>query len=336
MKFKTIFEVFKTAAADWSEDKVPRLGAALSYYTIFSIAPLIVIATAVAAFFLGAEAAQGQLDNQLRGMIGESGADAIQDMVASASKRDESTIATILGVAMLLLGASGVFAELQGSLNTIWEVEPKPNRGLWGIIRDRFFSLTMVLGTCFLLLVSLVISTAVAGLGTYMSGVLPGSEIVWGAVNAVVSFAVIAVMFALIYKYVPDVKIAWRDVWIGAVVTALLFEVGKWLIGLYLGRSSVASAYGAAGSLAILLIWVYYVSQIFFFGAEFTQVFANRFGSRVVPSENAVPLTEEARAQQGLPHHDEQGVPRRTGRAQTQRGASGETAPRPDQKTTRE
>jgi membrane protein len=313
-----ITELFKKTYREWSEDKAPRLGAALSYYTIFSIAPLIVIVVAIAGFFFGTDAVQGEMRQTMTGMLGESGAHAIDDMVSAASHRGQGTVATIVGMIMLIAGASGVFGELQSSLNTIWEVEPKPNRGFWGLIRDRFLSLTMVLGTAFLLLVSLVISTALGAMQKY-SGGLPGGEMIWHVVNIGVSFAIISLMFALIFKYVPDATIGWRDVWIGALVTAALFIVGKTAIGLYLGRSSVSSAYGAAGSLAIVLLWVYYVSQIFFFGAEFTQVYANTHGSRVEPEADAIPLTDEAREQQGAPHRDEGGYPVRSGRAQTRR-----------------
>ena len=270
----------------YSSDNVPRLGAALSYYTAFSLASLIVIATAIAAFFLGGQAVNDEVGSTLRGTIGENGAKAVHDMAASANQSGGGAIATALGIIALILGASGVFVELQSSLNTIWGVEPKPYRGIWGVIRNRILSLTMVICTGFLLLVSLLVSAFLSGTGKFLSGALPGGEVLWFVINAVASFAIISIMFGLIFKYVPDVKIAWRDVWIGAVVTGGLFTIGKSLLGLYLGRSSVASAYGAAGSLAIVLLWVYYVSQIVFFGAEFTKAYALQLGSDGKPDES--------------------------------------------------
>jgi membrane protein len=200
----------------------------------------------------------------------------------------------------LLFGASGVFGQLQSALNTIWEVQPKPGRGVWGFIRDRFLSFTMVLGTAFLLLVSLLLTTAIATLGNLVT--VPDS-LQWLAqiANFVGSFVIISVLFAMMFKLLPDVKMAWSDVWLGAIITAALFTVGKFAIGLYLGHSSMASSYGVAGSFVVLLVWVFYSAQILFFGAELTQVYANKFGSRIVPDENADPLTEEARAQQGRP-----------------------------------
>ena len=205
---------------------------------------------------------------------------------------------------MLLLGAAGLFGELQGALNTIWGVRPKPGRGVLGLLRDRFLSFSMVLGTTFLLLVSLVVSAALAALGSLFGEWQ--TAVVGQVVNQVISLGVVTLLFAMIYRFLPDVKIAWRDVWLGAVITAVLFTVGKYLIGLYLGRTSTASAFGAAGSLAVLLIWLYYSAQIFLFGAEFTKVHANRFGSRIVPAENAEPVSKEARAEQGMPRRDDQ------------------------------
>jgi membrane protein len=287
---------------EWDEDNVPRLAAALSYYTIFSLAPLLVIAIAISGLVFGREAAQGEIVGEIRGLVGENAAQAIQDAIANAGKLGTSVVAGVIGILMLLFGATGVFGELQGALNTIWEVKPKPGRGLGGIIRDRFFSFTLVLGTSFLLLVSLLISAALAALNKYFFDALPGADMIWQTANVVVSFSVITFLFAVIFKFVPDVKVKWHDVWIGAAITALLFNIGKYLIGLYLGHSSVGSTYGAAGSLVIILIWVYYSAQILFLGAEFTQVYTRRNGSGGKVAENALPLTEKARKQQGIPH----------------------------------
>jgi membrane protein len=226
-------------------------------------------------------------------MVGEQGGHAIKAMIQGADKPGEGILGSALGVIMLLVGAAGLFSGLQDALNTIWGVQPKPGRGIWGIVRERFLSFSMVLGCAFLLLVSLVVSAALAAvvqlLGDWQAGILGH------VLNEVVSLVVITLLFAMIFRFLPDAKIAWRDVWLGAVLTALLFEVGKFLIGLYLGHSSIASSYGAAGSLAVLLVWLYYSSQIFLFGAELTKAYADRFGSRIVPAPNAVAVTKEAK-----------------------------------------
>lgn len=301
MKGKDVLPLLKETFASWSEDKAPRLAAALAYYTLFSIAPLVIIAIAIAGLAFGHDAARGQLDDQIRSTVGPKAAQAIQDMVRSANRPAHGIVATVLGIVTLILGASGVFGQLKDALNTIWEVAPAPNRGFWGMVKDRFLSFAMVLVIGFLLMVSLVASTALGAVTKYMAHMLPTVSWLGPVLDFVVSVAVFTGLLALIYRVLPDVKIQWRDVRVGAFITAVLFVIGKMLLGLYLGRSSVSSAYGAAGSLVVLLLWVYYSAQILFFGAEFTQVFATRYGSRIVPDEDAVPLTEEARAQQGIP-----------------------------------
>ncbi len=304
MKVKRALSLVKDTASDWQEDKASRLAAALAYYTLLSIAPLLVIAVSVAGLVFGEQAARGQISEQLRTLAGPQAGSAIESLLANARTPEAGIVSTVVGVVVLLFGASGVFGELQDALNTIWEVAPKPGRGIVGVIKDRFFSFTMVLGVAFLLLVSLALSAMLAALGGTVQSHLPGGEAVWQLVHFAVSFAMVAVLFALMFKVIPDVKIGWRDVWVGAVATALLFTLGKFLLGLYLGRSSVASPYGAAGSLVVLVIWVYYSAQILFFGAEFTQVYARTFGSRIVPTKNAIPLDAAARAQQGLVSED--------------------------------
>lgn len=303
MKPKVIVELLKETFKEWQEDKASRLAAALAYYTAFSIAPLLIIAIAIAAVVFGEEAARGGVEEQLRGLIGQQGAEAVEEMIKNSSKPAEGTIATIISVFFLLFGASGVFGQLQDSLNTIWEVAPKPGRGMMGFIKDRFLSFAMVLSIGFLLLVSLVLSAVLAGLNNVLGGMMPGLSFLWGILNFLISFGVITLLFALIYRVLPDVKIAWGDVWFGAIITALLFTIGKTLIGLYLGNSSVGSTYGAAGSFVVLLLWVNYSAQILFFGAEFTQVYANKYGSHIVPTKNAVRLTGEDRVQQGIPRN---------------------------------
>lgn len=300
MKARGVWELLKDTGNDWMEDKASRLAAALAFYTLLSLAPMLVIAVAVAGLVFGEEAARGQIAQQIAGLVGPETGKAIEAIIAQANQPASGVLGALAGLAVLLFSASGVFGELQDSMNTIWEVAPRPGRGVWGIIRDRFFSFTMVLGVAFLLLVSLVMSTGLSSLGHVFQDTLPGGKTLWQVINNLISLGVITCLFALIYKVVPDVKIQWRDVWVGAFVTALLFTLGKAAIGLYLGRSSVASAYGAAASVVVITVWVYYSAQILFLGAEFTQVYAQRYGSRIEPDDNAVPVTAEARAQQGL------------------------------------
>jgi membrane protein len=299
-----VWELLKQTYADWSEDKAPRLGAALAYYAIFSLAPLLVIVVGVVSLVFGDDSV-GQIQRQFEALLGAEAAQTIADIIANDTSTEGGLVATLIGLATLLFGASGVFGQLQDALNTIWEVQPRPDRGWMGMIKDRFFSFTMVLGVAFLLLVSLIVSAALATVGDTFSSTLPGGETLWQVINFVVSFAIITVLFALIFKIVPDVEIAWHDVWIGAAATALLFVIGKILIGLYLGHSSVGSAYGAAGTLLVILVWIYYSAQILFLGAEFTQVYANKYGTRVVAAKNAVPVTQEQRAQEGMPSKEQ-------------------------------
>ena len=273
---KAVLTVAKEAFADWREDNAPRLGAALAYYTVFSLAPLLVIAISVAGLVFGREAAEGRIVAEVQGLVGKVGAEAVQAMLENARKPSASLWATVLGTITLLLGAGGAFTELRGALNVIWEAPPRPGGGIRGAIRGRLLSFAMVLVLGFLLLVSLALSAALAAVHGYTVGLLPGAR----ALIEMASFGVVTVLFAMIFKVLPDTKIAWSDVWAGAATAAALFTVGKTLIGLYLGRGAFGSAYGAAASLAIMLAWVYYAAQILFFGAEVTQVYARRYGSR--------------------------------------------------------
>ena len=262
---------------EWYEDRAPRLGAALAYYTVFALAPGLILIIALAGLLLGKEAAQGQIITQVQDLAGKAGAQAVLAAIESARNAGSSLLATTLGAITLLFGLWGVFGELQDALNTIWGVATRPGRGVVGIIKQRFWSFTMVVGIGFLLLVSLAVSAWLAALGKFFSRLLPLPAVMMETTNALLSFVVITFMFAVIYKLLPDVKIAWRNVWTGAAVTAVLFTIGKTLIGLYLGRSTVASVYGAAGSLIVILLWVYYSAQVVFFGAEFTKVYSRRF-----------------------------------------------------------
>jgi membrane protein len=277
---KSVWSLVKESFKQFSDDYAPSMGAALAYYTVFSIAPLLVIAIAVAGFFFGADAARGEIFEQLRGLIGDQGASAIEAAVASASQSGKGIFATIAGIGALVLGATTVFNELQSDLDRIWDSPQQKQTGVLGMLRGRLLSFGMVLGIGFLLLVSLVVSAALAALAHFSSGWFPGWDVLLRVVNLVVGFLVVTGLFGMIYKFLPRCDIGWKDVWVGAAVTSLLFSIGKFLIGLYLGRSSIASSFGAAGSLVIVLLWVYYSSQIFLLGAEFTWVYSYRHGTR--------------------------------------------------------
>lgn len=282
-----VWQLFKNTYTKWNEDHAQGLGAALAYYTVFSLAPLLLIVIAIAGLVFGQEAAQGQIIGQIQSLVGEESAKAIQTMIEEARKPTAGILATVIATVMLLVGATGVFAQLQESLNIIWKVEQKPGGGLWKLLKDRFLSLMAVLGTGFLLLTSLVISAGLSAVGATVAHVLPGPEFVLQILNFLVSFAVVTLLFAMIYKLLPDKPVQWGDVWIGASITSLLFTIGKFFIGLYIGKSDVGVAYGAAGSLVVILIWVYYASQIFLFGAEFTAVYAESRGSQPAPTSHA-------------------------------------------------
>ena len=287
-----LWSMTKASVSAWSDDFASSMGAAIAYYTAFSIAPLLIIVIAIAGFFFGQDAASGYLYGQLAGILGSDGALAVQGMVQSASDTGEGLVASIVGVALLAVGATTVFAELQSDLDRIWKAPAaKRSEGLWGLLRSRVLSFGLVVSIGFLMLVSLVLSAALSALGEWWGGLFGELEWVLQVVNFIVSLAVVTVMFALMYKILPRVKIGWHDVWIGAAVTALLFSVGKFLVGLYVGKTSVASSFGAAGSLAVLLVWVYYSAQIFLLGAEFTGVYAHRYGSRKGKQK---PATEKA------------------------------------------
>jgi membrane protein len=267
-------ELIREAATEWNRHNAPRLGAALAYYTVLSLAPAVVFAIAVASFVFGERAAQGQVYWQIKDFTGDAGATAVQMLLRAAHRPGAGIIASLLGFSALLLGASGVFLELRSALNYIWGVPAQHDTGLWAIIRARLFSFAMVLGIGFLLLLSLVASAVLQGAGALLAPYLPTPPAILETLNFVLSLAATSFLFALIYRIVPEVRVAWRDIVIGAVTTAALFTAGKFLIGIYLGRASVGSAYGAAGSIVVLLVWVYYSSQIFLFGAEFTRVYS--------------------------------------------------------------
>lgn len=307
MTTRKIWNLIREAASAWSEDYAPSMGAALSYYTMFSIAPLLLIVIAVAGLVFGEDAARGALVGQLQGLMGEEGARAVEGLIASVNKPMQGIVATVIGVGTLLIGATTVFGELQNDLDRIWRAPAQKESSLWNLLRTRLLSFGLILGVAFLLMVSLILSAVISALGAWWAPLFGAWEVLAHVVNIIAGFAIITVVFAMIYKFMPRVDIRWPDVWIGAAVTALLFTAGKFLIGLYLGKSSVTSGFGAAGSLVIVMLWVYYSAQIFLLGAEFTWVYAHTYGSRrgqerprpgttAVWSADAAPVGERSNA----------------------------------------
>jgi membrane protein len=298
---KRFFHLIVKAAKAWVDDYAPSMGAAISYYTMFSLAPLLVIVIAVAGGLFGRDAVQGAIVGQLSGLIGVEGAKLVEGLVRSASDTDRGLVAGLVSFFILLVGATTVFAELQSALDRIWHVpEAQKPSGIWAILRARLLSFGLILGLAFLMMVSLAVSAAVAAFGTWFGGLMPGWEAVLQVVNMLVSVSIATLLFAMIFKLMPSTNIAWRDVWVGAVVTAVLFEIGKLLIGLYLGKSSITESFAAAGSLVVLLAWVYYAAQIFLLGAEFTKVYADEHGSLAAqkstpPAPPTVPVREPAK-----------------------------------------
>ncbi|HSU24150.1 YihY/virulence factor BrkB family protein [Comamonadaceae bacterium OTU4NAUVB1] len=297
MSLSALLDLFKQAFLSWKNDYAPSMGAALAYYTIFSVAPLLLIVISVAGLVFGRDAARGEIFAQLAGLMGAQGALAVQGMLEAVNKPMEGIVATVVGVSILVIGATTVFGELQDAMDRIWRAPAREeSSGVWSIVRVRLLSFSMVMGIGFLLMVSLIASAALAALGKWWAPIFGGWATLAQAVNFLFSFAMVTVVFAMIYKLMPRVKVEWRDVWTGAGVTALLFTIGKHLIGLYIGKSSVASGYGAAGSLVVVLVWVYYSAQIFLLGAEFTWVYAQKFGSlRHRPQDVPAPVGDASR-----------------------------------------
>ena len=287
--FANSFGLLRQTFSEWLEDKAPQLGAALAYYTVFSLAPLVLVLLAIVGLIFrnNPGGAWNKITEQMSYFLDKSAVEVVQNIAQKAAQPNKSLLATIIGILLALFGASGVFGQLQDALNTIWGVKAKPGGGIWGFLRSRFLSFAMVGGVCFLLLVSLTMESVLKGFSHYVQAVLPGGIVIALAVYWIFDLAVVILLFAIIFKFLPDAKIQWRDVWIGAAMTAIFFAFGKWALGLYLGSGSAASAYGAASSLITLLLWVYYSSQILLFGAEFTQVYACRAGRGVAPDEHA-------------------------------------------------
>ncbi|HYP82620.1 YihY/virulence factor BrkB family protein [Variovorax sp.] len=280
MTLRELFDLCKKAVTSWLDDYAPSMGAALAYYTVFSIAPLLLIVISVAGLVFGEAAARGAIFDQLSGLMGAQGASAIQGLLSSVNKPAEGIIATVTGLLLLVLGATTVFRELQDALDRIWRAPARDRSGgVWKMVHTRLLSFGLILGIGFLLAVSLVASAAFAALSKWWEPVFGGWAMLGQVVNFVFGFIISTVGFAAIYRLMPRAKVEWGDVWVGAAVTSLLFSVGKQLIGLYIGKSSVASGFGAAGSLVVVLVWVYYSAQIFLLGAEFTWVYAHEHGS---------------------------------------------------------
>ncbi|TDU69319.1 membrane protein [Prosthecobacter fusiformis] len=296
----TPFVLLRATLESWVEDKALRLSAAVAYYSIFSIAPLLILSISLAGVVFGEEAVKGHLQSQLINYVGEPAATAVQSMVKSAARAEQGFIATVLGFVTLLLGATGVFGQLKDALNTIWEVRVKPGKAWLQWLRERVVSFGMVLVIGFLLLTSLLLTTAMAGLHEYLETVYPVPGFFWTGVSLLTSFGFVTVLFAFIFKVLPDAIIAWRDVWAGAIFTSALFEIGKLGLSLYLGRESTVSSYGAAGAVVLLLLWVYYNACILFLGAEFTQIYTLHTGRRIRPAPGAELIETQDRLQQGL------------------------------------
>ena len=296
MNLKHMYALCRDSVIAWVDDYAPSMGAAISYYTIFSITPLLVIVIAIAGALFGREAAEGRIVEQISGLVGREGATAVEAMLRSVSEPYKGLIAGLISAAVLLVGATTVFAELQSALDRIWHVpEREKPSGVWAVLRARLLSFGLILGLAFLLMVSLVVSAGVAAFGNWFGGLLPGWEVLLHVLNVLISLGIVTLLFAMIYKLMPTARIAWRDVWIGALVTAVLFELGKLGIGLYLGKSGVNESFAAAGSLVLLVAWVYYAVQIFLLGAEFTKIYANAHGS--TSGTKAVEATKAAAEQ---------------------------------------
>jgi membrane protein len=295
--------LFRDAARGWVEHRAQRLGASLAFYTTLALAPLTIIAIAVAGSFFGEEAARGGIVHQIEHLVGRDGAVAIEAMIEKAREPRQSRFATALSVLFFIVAATGVFAELKDSLDTIWEVKLKPGLGLKAFAKTQALAFTVVIGTGFLLLVSLLLTALLTALTRWLSQWLPGAAWTAHLFDVGISFLVITLLFALIFKLLPDVTVSWKDVWIGAVFTGVLFMVGKSLIGAYIGGAAIGSFYGAAGSIMVVLVWTYYSSQILFFGAELIRAYAKHFDPKpIVPTEDAVPMTERDLSKQGTPN----------------------------------
>jgi membrane protein len=287
MNLRKIVRLLRETFKEWQEDNASRIAAALAYYAVFSISPLLVIAIAIAGTFFGQDAAQAQIAQKITDLVGEDGVQPVLMALNNMNQPKIKGVASLISIGVLLIGASGFFAQLQDALNTVWKVKPQPGQGISIFIRKRISSFLMVLAMGFLLILSLVLSAVVGALSKYKVDSLPGSAILWENLDLIISLGLMTFIFGLMFKYVPDAKIVWKDVFVGAVITAVLFLFGKFLLGVYLSKGSLGSAYGAAGSLIVLLAWIYYSAQIILLGAEFTQVYTRMYGSKIRPSKHS-------------------------------------------------
>ncbi|MEX0885505.1 MAG: YihY/virulence factor BrkB family protein [Phycisphaeraceae bacterium] len=305
MNLRSIWSAVKEVVAGFLEDQPFQLAGALSFYTLLSMAPLLMVVIGLAGLIFGEAAVRGELVGQIEELVGEDGAEAVQTILANAAPPEGAPLSMAIGIGLLLIGATTVFAQLQASLNQIWHVKASPRgNAIWALLRTRLLSLSMVIVIGFLLLVSLVISATLTALHTYVTGSLSAGEgILWRGVDIAVGLIVVSLLIAFMFKFLPDVRIAWRDVWFGAAVTAVLFSIGRYAIGLYLGQTGVASAYGAAGSLVVLLLWIYYSALIVFFGAEVTQVWARRMGKHIRPARYAIDIDATHAGEHAAGHH---------------------------------
>jgi membrane protein len=300
----SLLHTLKTSFRDFSDDQCPMMAAALAYYAVFSLPPLLILIVWLVSFLWDPSVVQGEVASQARNFLGQTGADQLNTMMDQETIRGQNWLAKIGGIIVLIFGATGVFVQLQAALNQAWEVEPDPNQGgVMNFILRRLLSLGMVLSIAFLLLISLLVSAAISTLGNAASSWLPMSDMALRALNLGASLLIVALLFAAIYRFMPDAKVSWRDVWFGAFATALLFVLGKWALGAYLGTRDLGSTYGAAGSLAFVLVWIYYSSMILLFGAEMTQAWARRYGDEIEPKEGAVRVVQQRQAvQRGQQH----------------------------------
>ncbi|MGL5832602.1 MAG: YihY/virulence factor BrkB family protein [Waterburya sp.] len=287
MNLRKIVRLLRETFKEWQEDNASRIAAALAYYAVFSISPLLVIAIAIAGTFFGQDAAQAQIAQKITDLVGEDGVQPVLMALNNMNQPKIKGVASLISIGVLLIGASGFFAQLQDALNTVWKVKPQPGQGISIFIRKRVSSFLMVLAMGFLLILSLVLSAVVGALSKYKIDSLPGSTILWENLDLIISLGLMTFIFGLMFKYVPDAKIVWKDVFVGSVITAVLFLFGKFLLGVYLSKGSLGSAYGAAGSLIVLLAWIYYSAQIILLGAEFTQVYTRMYGSKIRPSKHS-------------------------------------------------
>ncbi len=290
--FKNIWGLLKDAAVAWDDDNAAAQGAALSFFTILSLSPLLIIVVVLSSVGYGRDAANGHLVAQIRGLIGTEGASFVQGLISNAYKADTNISATVFSIIMLLLGATGVFIQLRDSLNMIWRVRQRPRGAIHGFVRVRLLSFALILGIGFLMIVSLTISAVLSAASIFVSSRLPVLAGVVPLIDGIVSYTGITVMFAFLFKFLPAVVIRWRDVWVGASFTSFLFAIGKYAIGMYLGNGAMGTTFGAASSLVIVMMWTYYSSQIVLYGAEFTKFYARRFGSAIVPSANGIRISE--------------------------------------------